>query len=64
MAFPKGTIRLDAAQAIFSDANIAEHRVGGKVAYYYARFDGVLFEHLTLTGLCSELWRFASKQHE
>lgn len=65
MTFPKGTIRLDAARAIFTGVEITEVFMGEKVVGYRAGFieekTGVnQFEETSLTALCRKLWLTAS----
>ena len=56
MAFPKDTIRLGTAKAIFADVDFEEVLIGGKVAGYKAAIDGFVYEHTSLTALCTALW--------
>ncbi|MBW4444386.1 MAG: hypothetical protein KME10_24835 [Plectolyngbya sp. WJT66-NPBG17] len=58
MTFPAHTIRLGAAQAIFSNANISEIKIGDKTVGYRAMFNGAI-EDAALTSLCQRLWQAA-----
>jgi len=58
MAFPKATIRLDAARVIFQGVDIQEITAGGEVCAYRATLrDGTTFENKSLTKLCAGLWQ-------
>lgn len=56
MAFPKGTIKLLAAQEIFTDCNIIELKIGDEVAGYKATHNGQELQNKSLTKLCKILW--------
>jgi hypothetical protein len=56
MAFAKDTIKLGAAQAIFTDANIQEILIGGTVAGYQAKLGDTEYQSKGLTALCKLLW--------
>jgi len=56
MAFPKDTIRLGTAKAIFTGVDFEEVSIGDKVVGYKAKLDGFVYEHASLTALCRALW--------
>jgi hypothetical protein len=56
MAFPTGTIKLEAARKIFVGVDIEVHKLGEKVLYYSTIFKGELLESDSLTALCLMLW--------
>ena len=62
MAFAKNTIRLGAAQLIFTEAAIEEVMIGKKVAGYKAAIDEVTYESTGLTTLCKILWESQRKR--
>lgn len=55
MAYAKNTIKLGAAQVIFSNYNIEELSIGGKVAGYSAVVHGQKIEETGLTRLCKKI---------
>lgn len=56
MAFPKGTIKLLAAQEIFTDCHIIELKIGDEVAGYSATYKGEKISNKSITKLCAILW--------
>jgi len=56
MAFPQDTIRLGTAKAIFTGVDFEEVLIGYKVVGYKATIDGFVYEHTSLTALCTALW--------
>ena len=56
MAFPKDTIRLGTAKAIFTGVDFEEVSIGDKVVGYKATIDGLVYEHTSLTALCTAPW--------
>ena len=56
MAFPKDTMRLGAAKATFTGVDFEEVSIGDKVVGYKATIDGFVYEHTSLTALCTALW--------
>lgn len=61
MAFPTGTIKLEAARKIFVGVTIEDHKIGDKTAYYSAAFKGETLQDTSLTDLCGLLWAKAAK---
>ena len=57
MAFTKDTIKLGAAQLIFTGADIQEIRILDRVAGYRATVNGQTIEDTGLTALCATLWK-------
>jgi len=57
MAFAKDTIKLGAAQLIFTGADIQEIRILDRVAGYRATVNGQTIEDTGLTALCAALWK-------
>ena len=55
MAFPTGTIKLEAAQKIFPNQNIEPVKFDGKVIGYRATLNSEVFESVGLTELCCNL---------
>jgi hypothetical protein len=60
MAWSTASIKLEAAQTIFTGTSIAPIDIGGKVVGYRAQFQGQAIESASLTALCSELWSRAN----
>ena len=57
MTFPTGTIRLQAAQAIFTGVEISEVKISGDTVGYQAWIsDEKILSHKHLTNLCRLLW--------
>jgi hypothetical protein len=56
MAFPTGTIKLEAAKAIFTGIEFEVITIGTKTVGYRARYDGKTYENASLTALCKQLW--------
>jgi hypothetical protein len=56
MAWSTASIKLEAAQTIFTGASIAPIDLGGKTVGYRANFQGQAIESASLTTLCAELW--------
>jgi hypothetical protein len=56
MAWSTASIKLEAAQTIFTGVSIAPIDIGGKTAGYRANFQGQAIESASLTALCAELW--------
>jgi hypothetical protein len=56
MAWSTASIKLEAAQTIFTGAAIAPIDIGGKTVGYRAQFQGQSIESASLTALCAELW--------
>lgn len=56
MAFPTGTIRLEAARVIFTGVEFEEITIGGKTVGYRAKYDGKTYENASLTALSKQLW--------
>jgi hypothetical protein len=56
MAWSTASIKLEAAQTIFTGTAIAPIDIGGKTVGYRAQFQGQSIESASLTALCSALW--------
>ena len=56
MAFPKDTMRLGTAKSTFTGVDFEEVLIGYKVVGYKATIDGFVYEHTSLTALCTALW--------
>ena len=62
MAFPTGTIRLEAARAIFTGVEFEEIRFSDEVSGYRAILqDGTKIERKALTQLCNDVWEMVAK---
>lgn len=62
MTWNTASIKLAAAQAIFSDACIDEVKIGDKTVGYTAHYRGGKVEDRSLTALCKMLWTIANLQ--
>jgi hypothetical protein len=56
MAFPKGSISLDAAKAAYPGVEFFKVEVGGETVAYRAKFKGYEYENKGLTKLCAAIW--------
>ncbi len=59
MAFPTGTIKLEAAKAIFTGVEFELITIGDKTVGYRAKHGEETSENASLTALCKHLWETA-----